>query len=212
MGKYDKGILGAISGKVGTVVGSKWKGIRYLRSLSGPRKVALSEAQIHQQARFGMGVKFLQPMHPVIKIGYRTQVKQQSPHNAALSDLLTSAIEGDYPDFRINYNRFRMAKGSMEPPRNANARFEDNEVIFTWEDNTGSGDASEDDGAMLMVCSEGLWPVYDVHNYTRADGIGRVIVDTANSGQTLYCFMAFAGQGYNRSVSNSTLVATITVP
>jgi len=35
---YDKRILGPFSGKVGTVIGSRWKGIRYLKSLSGRAK------------------------------------------------------------------------------------------------------------------------------------------------------------------------------
>lgn len=212
MGKYNKGILGAISGKVGTVIGSKWKGIRYFRSVSGPRKDLLSEAQIHQQAKFTMGVQFLQPIHPVIKIGYRTQVKKQSAHNAALSDLLTSVIEGEYPEYRINFERFRMSKGSMEPPRGAEARLENNEVIFSWDNNSGAGDASEDDRAILMVCSEGMWPVYDLYTYTRADATGSLPVDQVRSGQILFCYMAFAGQNDKKSVSNSCLVATITVP
>ena len=32
MGKYNQGVLGQFSGKVGPVVGSSWKGIGYLRS------------------------------------------------------------------------------------------------------------------------------------------------------------------------------------
>ena len=37
MGTVKKGILGDFSGKVGSVVGSNWKGIGYIRSL--PKKV-----------------------------------------------------------------------------------------------------------------------------------------------------------------------------
>ena len=38
MGTFVKGILGAFSGKVGTVVGSTWKGIPVMKSVVGTAK------------------------------------------------------------------------------------------------------------------------------------------------------------------------------
>ncbi|MBS2099095.1 DUF6266 family protein [Carboxylicivirga linearis] len=212
MGKYDKGILGAISGKVGTVVGSRWKGIRYLRSLAGPRKGVPSIAQLKQQARFALGVQFLQPIHPLIKVGYRTQIRKQSPYNAALSDLLTTIIEGEYPDYRINFERFRMSKGTMEPPLNPVVNYENNQLAFTWDNNSDTGDASADDQVLLLVLAENMWPVFDIHSFTRDNASGTINLPDVASGQQLFCFMAFVGSGDKKSVSKSTLVGTIIVP
>ncbi|MCU4166710.1 DUF6266 family protein [Carboxylicivirga caseinilyticus] len=212
MGKYDKGILGAISGKVGTVVGSRWKGIRYLRSLAGPKKGVPSIAQLKQQARFALGVQFLQPIHPIIKIGYRTQIRKQSPYNAALSDLLTSVIEGDYPEYQINFERFRMSKGTMEPPFNPEVHLESNQLTFSWNNNSETGDAAAGDQALLLVLAENMWPVFDIHSFKRENASGTINLSDLSSGQQLYCFMAFAGTGDNKSVSNSALVGVITVP
>lgn len=33
MGSYDRGILRALSGKVGSVIGAHWRGIDYMRSM-----------------------------------------------------------------------------------------------------------------------------------------------------------------------------------
>jgi len=38
MGTIRKGVLGGFSGKVGTVVGSSWKGVSFMRSLPGKVK------------------------------------------------------------------------------------------------------------------------------------------------------------------------------
>ena len=54
MGKIDLGILGSFSGKVGNVVGGKWKGISYMRakatSVSNPR----TDGQMSQRSKFAL--------------------------------------------------------------------------------------------------------------------------------------------------------------
>ena len=49
MGKIKQGILGAVSGKVGGVVGSSWKGIAYLKVL--PASVANPNTAAQQTQR-----------------------------------------------------------------------------------------------------------------------------------------------------------------
>ncbi|MDP9040682.1 MAG: DUF6266 family protein [Bacteroidota bacterium] len=52
MGTIVKGILGGFSGKVGTVVGSSWKGLAVMKSVPGPRKGSPTLLQLEQQAKF----------------------------------------------------------------------------------------------------------------------------------------------------------------
>ena len=59
MGTFEKGVLGGFNGKVGTVVGSTWKGKSVMRSKppskrSGPP----SAAQLVVQAKFTLMTKF----------------------------------------------------------------------------------------------------------------------------------------------------------
>lgn len=212
MGKYDKGILGNIRGKVGTVIGSRWKGIEYLRSLSGPRRSGPSAAQQQQQALFGYGVRFLQPFHPVVRIGYRTQVKKKTPINAALSDLLTNVVTGSYPNYQVDYNRFRVAKGTLAPPSGCQVQIDNGEIQFTWSPNSQNGEAHDDDATILLACGEDLWPTFSIQEYSRADGSGRLSLPVAETGQTIYCYLAFAGTGDNKAVSNSLLAGTVVIP
>ncbi len=212
MGRYKKGILGNIRGKVGTVIGSRWKGIDYLRSLSGPRQGEPTEAQKQQQARFGYGVRFLQPFHPVLRIGFRTQVKKKSPLNAALSDFMTTALTGSYPDFQADYNRLRMAKGTMAPPSETQVTLANDLLQFTWSTNTSSGDAKEDDTTLIVACGDNMWPSFSIGEFTRADGTATLALPSAEAGATLYCYLAFVGSGERIAVSNSVLVGTVPHP
>ena len=52
MGKIKQGILGGFRGKVGTVIGSSWNGISYMRGQAQSVRNANTEAQQAQRAFF----------------------------------------------------------------------------------------------------------------------------------------------------------------
>ena len=52
MGKIKQGILGGFKGKVGTVIGSSWNGISYMRGIAQSVKNANTAAQQTQRAFF----------------------------------------------------------------------------------------------------------------------------------------------------------------
>ena len=52
MGKIKQGILGGFKGKVGTVIGSSWNGIAYMKGLPQSQKDPKTDAQIAHRAFF----------------------------------------------------------------------------------------------------------------------------------------------------------------
>ena len=52
MGKIKQGILGGFTGKVGTVIGSSWNGIAYMKGLPQSQKDPKTAAQMRQRAFF----------------------------------------------------------------------------------------------------------------------------------------------------------------
>lgn len=52
MGKIKQGILGGFKGKVGTVIGSSWNGIAYMRGLPQSQKDPKTATQIAQRDFF----------------------------------------------------------------------------------------------------------------------------------------------------------------
>jgi hypothetical protein len=69
MGTFEQGYMGPFRGKLGTAVGSKWKGLYVLRSRP-PRKRSgpASESQLEVQAKFLLITQFLPGIVPLLYI------------------------------------------------------------------------------------------------------------------------------------------------
>lgn len=115
MGTIKQGILGGFSGKVGTVAGSTWKSVHYMRalaiSISNPR----TEKQQDQRSRFATTINFVKTMTPFIRFGYKEYSRQQSAFNAAVSYILKHATKNDGENVSIDYNKALVTHGSLMP-------------------------------------------------------------------------------------------------
>src|SRR5690606_9352481 len=101
MGLYVKGANGAFYGKVGSVVGSNWRAINYLRSLPKPSsKMAFDKHQAHR-AKFAMVLRFLAPMRQLVNICNGDKARANSTGFNAVTNHVMRLVEGDYPDFTI---------------------------------------------------------------------------------------------------------------
>jgi len=94
MGTIKKGILGGFSGKVGTVVGSSWKGIAYMKSLPLSVKNPRTEAQVSNRAKFLLVQSTLQSMSELLRTGWKLYAQHQSPFNAATAYTFAKAVSG----------------------------------------------------------------------------------------------------------------------
>ena len=83
MGTIKQGILGGFSGRVGTVVGSTWKSVHYMRALAVSVNNPNTEKQQSQRNKFSTALNFLKTMTPFVRIGYKNYTKDQSAFNAA---------------------------------------------------------------------------------------------------------------------------------
>ena len=114
MGVISKGILGGFSGLVGTVVGSHWKGIDYMRSKPTKRSAAsYSQAQLDQQLKFGVTTHFLQSLGGLPEQTFHRYAVQKTSRNSALSYLLKHAITGSSPDFTLDYSKVLISRGDI---------------------------------------------------------------------------------------------------
>lgn len=84
-----------------TVIGGTWKGIDYMRSKSNRRNFTPSLAQLEQQAKFALMMRFLQPMSALLKISFHDFAIKKTGINSAFSYNLLNAITGVYPAFTI---------------------------------------------------------------------------------------------------------------
>src|SRR5690554_4934174 len=116
MGIIKNGILGGISGKVGTVVGSSWKGIQYLRALPSGMSNPRTPGQETTRRKLNVIVKFLRVCLSLIRIGFGSQAIKKSAFNAATSYNFHNGIAGAYPDIDVNYATALLSMGTLLPP------------------------------------------------------------------------------------------------
>ncbi|WP_162127730.1 DUF6266 family protein [Flavobacterium phycosphaerae] len=174
MATYNKGILGPFTGKVGTVVGANWRGKDVLRSLPKKTKRTPSETQRLQRERFLTATEFLTPINPVLGKYFGAKSGEKTRLNQAMSYHLKEAVVFQDPDFVIDYTKVTISKGDLPGLQNPEVvAIAGGKLGFTWEDNSGQGEAKADDAVIVVV-------------YAPAAGLYYTQLETATrSGNTL---------------------------
>jgi len=113
MGKINQGILGGFSGKVGTVVGSTWKSINYMRALAVNVHNPNTVKQQCQRGKFKVVLQFCKTITPFLRVGFQEHEHGQSAVNAASSYLLRYAVEGCGNDAALDFDKVRVSQGSL---------------------------------------------------------------------------------------------------
>lgn len=170
MGKYLQGILGAFTGKVGTVVGSSWRGISYMRSLTRRRGNAnATDKQLEQQARFALVNGFLKPMKPLLEIGFKNYANGKTGYNSATSYNLKNALTGQTPNLEIDYTMVMLSRGDLPQVEGlAATSVTAAKLNLEWLDNSGRGKAKAEDQLILVAfCPDLAEAVYVIGEATR---------------------------------------------
>jgi hypothetical protein len=94
MGKILSGILGPVSGKVGGVVGGRWKNVPYIRSYVVPSDAG-TDLQLAQRAKFAYLVEAAKPfVGRVFNPYYDKFLSKQSGFNRFISENFGSLVAG----------------------------------------------------------------------------------------------------------------------
>ena len=212
MSTIKQGILGGFSGKVGTVIGASWKGISYMRGIAATVTNPRTPAQLEQRAKFATAIKFLQPLTPFLRVGYKNQAIQMSAFNAAMSYTVKNALSGVYPNYVIDYSKAVVTRGTLPGALNPDIdATTPSRVDFTWENNPLDTNAMPDDKVLAVVYNALRGQVVTVvGGNTRASGSQSIILPASFTGDDVQCFIGF--QNASQSViSNSQFVGEIVV-
>ncbi|KAA9041453.1 hypothetical protein FW778_05360 [Ginsengibacter hankyongi] len=211
MGTINKGILGGFSGKVGTVIGGTWKGINYMRSQASRRNFNASQKQLEQQLKFGLIMRFLQPMAGLLNISFRDFAIKMTGINNAFGYNIKNAITGMYPSFTIDYSLALVSRGDLPnvlgPAVTAGAG---SLVTFSWTDNSGVGTAKATDQAILVA----YCPLQKQAIYTTVGGLRSDLAGELNllpfSGLAVETYIGFIAED-GKSVATSIFTGEVTV-
>lgn len=207
MGEIKQGILGGFSGRVGTVVGSSWKNVSYMRALAISVSNPRTPKQQNQRGKFALCMNFLTAITPYVRTGYRLFAQDHTPFNAAMSYLLRHAITGSAPNLKVDYKRAMVARGSLMPVFNAVASSANGKVSFTWKDNSGQGDALGTDLAMPLVYNKVKGEaIYTLSAATRKDAKAELELPDNWADDALAVYLAFSNENATRMTNSVCLL------
>ena len=100
MAKLPNGIFGPISGKIGSLVGSTWMGIPYIREISHPKAnpAPRSAARLANEEKFKFINNWLVPFHDYLTVGFSNLAVRKTAIAAALSANYKTVFSGTWPD------------------------------------------------------------------------------------------------------------------
>ncbi|MDX3916140.1 MULTISPECIES: DUF6266 family protein [Olivibacter] len=185
MAKFVNGAIGTFSGKVGSVIGSSWRSIHYMRGLSKKRTKPYTESQLAQQQRFGLMGRFLLPLRGLMQIGFANlDTSRATLFNLVMARNLP-AVAGEYPDFTIDYSKVRLSNGSLLQPRNPVVNITPGIATVSWNPATNRFNGHADDEMYPLLYDRELNLFYTSDDIVRrSDGQVEIPLDADTAGHT----------------------------
>jgi len=197
------GIIGTFTGKVGNIIGCKWRGVNYVRSLPIKKQRVSTPAQLKQRAKFSLMTRFLFNFKNLLSFSFSNYALQMTGANEALSYNLRYGIKGEYPNLELDYADILLSRGKLKMAQNAIAKAgEAGAVDFSWVNSEEEYPANGSDYAMLIIYNPSTKLGSQVlQGSIRQSGTASLTI-AANRGCAVETWLAF--QSYdNKCFSNS---------
>lgn len=191
MARLNRGPNGPPSGKFGSVIGSSWRGIYYIKGLQKEIKKPRSPLQIAQQKKFAVAVRFLVPVKPLLDIGFsRINPGGATGYNMAISYTVQNCIKGIDPDFSIDYPAAVFCtKGRLMLPENITMQFNEMHLNVTWNSKESKPSLPDDLVEILIYQPGATYFQTAAQGIKRSDGELTVKLDEHFEGNTVYVYM-----------------------
>jgi hypothetical protein len=194
MARISKGIMGGLSGRIGPVIASSWKGIPYLKSEHSKRTKKISAKEKANRQRFKAAQEWLTPLLEFVRQGFKGYSPTVEGFIAAKSYLMKNALGADGS---IDPALMKVSSGKLSLSENINVKAARDGVLqFTWD----TGDVKDGYGIdQVMLLG------YDIKNeialYTIAGEFRKtgsaVLKVPRRKGGSIHVYLAFVA--YDRS-------------
>lgn len=171
MGTIQTGILGGFKGKVGTVIGSTWRGKDIIRALPKRGPDRPTELQKLQRLKFKAVSEFLNPVRDTVSTYFGSEAGAKSRYNLATSYHLTNAVEVTDEVAQILYTRVMVSKGTLFGFQNPTVEHTGTEVTLQWEDNLLMGNATAEDTVNVVFYNQESKVFFVYENAAVRDGL-----------------------------------------
>ena len=157
MATIKQGVLGGFSGKIGTVVGSTWRGKNVLRSAPRKSTKPVSVAQQRQRDKFTGVLQFLTPLKEILTETFGTNIGSKTPFNNAMSYHMKEAVRQSTDGFTIEYSKVLVGKGNLCGLENPHVEaLPAHSLQITWKDNSSQGLAYPNDTFLVVAYAPSL--------------------------------------------------------
>jgi len=195
MATFKNGPNGAFSGKVGSVVGSSWKGIDYIRGLPKKRTSPPTEDEAANRTKFGFTQKWLNHFAPFISIGYMNYSKTMTANNSAMSWNSKNAVKGDAPDFEINYSSVLLSDGPLQEATDPSISItSESEVLINWSTVYRRKAKATDELLFIAFCPNMGHSFFSLGDAIRSEDKYQLEIPEVFRGQQAEVFMAFCSR------------------
>jgi hypothetical protein len=208
MGKIITGINGPIQGKIGTVIGSSWKGVPYVKGPYRKHTGKVAEGAARNRGKFAMAHYWLKPLKLFVREGFKGYAQLVEGFNAAKSYLLLHAFEGVAPVITINPALVKVSSGVLPLSTNiAVSKKAAGQLAFTWDTVAGQVQNSKDQVMMLAYDVEYKKAYYNTLGEMRRTGADTLFTDPT-AGKTYHLYCAFVAADRSQQ-SDSVYLGTI---
>lgn len=213
MGTIRNGANGGFSGKAGSVIGSSWNNISYIKGLPKLSNKPASEAQLIQRARFAAVMGYLGPIKDVLMLGYKGQTSNRATgFNMGVQHALNNAVAGVYPYFTVDKSMVQISKGTLQAPADVTlVSTTPEDLVLSWMPQVNDLTSFVDDRVYLLVynAEQNLFMIYTAFA-TRSEGTSTITLPASFSGQEIHVYMFYQSRDGGRQ-SNSVYKGPFTV-
>lgn len=209
MARLIHGINGSVQGRLGNLVGSSWNGIPYVKTRPKKRTGKPRKAEKANRSKFAMAHRWLQPLLPFVREGYKGYSTTVYGFNAAKSHLLLNAFEGADNNIAINPSLVKVSHGTLPLSDNITVERSGNyALLFTW-DTLAVPDGSKSDQVMLLAYDiDNRIAEYNLTGQFRSNGSDTLQLSN-KKGRTYHIYFAFTAADRSRQ-SDSVYLGSIT--
>lgn len=157
MAIFKKNNFRILTGLIGPMIVSTWKGIMYTRAK--PRKSEVKKqgtpGQIAARGKFGYLHQFLRPFHRYLMIGFSGKAIRKTEINAAFTSNYHHAVIGVFPNLSIDYSKLLVSAGKLSglilPSLSCNT---EGLMELSWKADWHHQEGEYDDHLLLILYSE----------------------------------------------------------
>ncbi|PWG82128.1 DUF6266 family protein [Pararcticibacter amylolyticus] len=204
MGVYKQGIAGPFSGKVGSIIGSRWRKISYMRGIARKNHKPASPAQLLQRKKFQIMSDFLLGISPLFNRSYSQEnTSRKSAYHIALSYHLKYAFTmwDGLPE--IDFTKVVLSRGNLPKPLDARAECTpDKNIMVIWSPLIRTSFVSPDDKAMIVIYNsqDKIFIVNSKHSRKEGQALVKIIRHWHD--HPLHIFIFFSSDEGNNSPSH----------